>query len=157
MRLPRQGLAAEALALASLDDALRDGKAASEAVSSEALKRRQSDIATLRTEFEHRSVPLIQAVTEQLKELGKKEEASMRRLLIDQRTRLQKQAGEPEQREFNFEEQRQVEADRRHWQKKLDRLTQEIDIEPEKIRKGYDVIASRLEPVGLIYLWPESI
>lgn len=157
LRLLRQGLDAEALTLASLDDALRDGKAASEAVSSEVLKRRQSDIATLRTEFEHRSVPLIQVVTEQLRELGKKEEASMRRLLIDQRTRLQKQASEPEQREFNFEEQRQVEADRRHWQKKLDRLTQEIDLEPEKIRKGYDVIASRLEPVGLIYLWPESV
>lgn len=156
LRILRQGLDAEALTLANLDDALRDGKAANEAISSEALKRRQDDIATLRTEFEQRSAPLIQAVTEQLQELGKKEEESMRRLLIDQRTRLQKRAGEPEQGEFNFEEQRQVEADRRHWQKKLDRLTQEIDLEPEKIRKGYDVVACRLEPVGLIYLWPEN-
>lgn len=117
LRILRQGLDAEALTLANLDDALRDGKAANEAISSEALKRRQGDIATLRTEFEQRSAPLIQAVTEQLQELGKKEEESMRRLLIDQRTRLQKRAGEPEQGEFNFEEQRQVEADRRHWQR----------------------------------------
>lgn len=80
----------------------------------------------------------------------------MRQLLLDQRNRLQKRARDPEQGEFNFEEQRQVEADRRHWQKKLDRLTQEIEVEPEKVRKGYEVIACRLEPVGLIYLWPES-
>lgn len=156
LRLLRQGLDAEVLTLASLDDALRDGKAASEAISTEALSRRNGDVASLRAEFELRSAPIAQAVTEQLQELGKKEEESMRRLLMDQRQRLQKRSREPEQGEFNFEERRQVEADRRHWQKNLDRLLTEIDVEPEKIRKGFDVIACRLEPVGLIYLWPET-
>jgi hypothetical protein len=156
LRLLRQGLDAEALTLASLDDSLRDGKVANDVISTEALSRRKGDVATLRSEFELRSAPIAKAVTEQLQELGKKEEESMRRLLIDQRMRLQKRAHEPEQSEFNFEEQRQVDADRRHWQKKLDRLLTEIDVEPEKIRKGFDVIACRLEPVGLIYLWPET-
>lgn len=156
LRLLRQGLDAEVLTLATLDDALRDGKAASEAISIEALSRRKGDVTSLRAEFELRSAPITQAVTEQLQELGKKEEESMRRLLMDQSQRLQKRSREPEQGEFNFEEQRQVDADRRHWQKKLDRLLTEIDIEPEKIRKGFDVIACRLEPVGLIYLWPET-
>ena len=41
LRLLRQGLDAEVLTLASLDDALRDGKAASEAISTEALNRFQ--------------------------------------------------------------------------------------------------------------------
>jgi hypothetical protein len=157
LRLLRQGLDAEALTLANLDDSLRDGKAANDVISTEALSRRKGDVATLRSEFELRSAPIAKAVTEQLQELGKKEEESMRRLLIDQRMRLQKRAHEPEQSEFNFEEQRQVDADRRHWQKKLDRLLTEIDVEPEKIRKGFDVIACRLEPVGLIYLWPETL
>ncbi|MCZ0810604.1 DISARM system SNF2-like helicase DrmD [Roseovarius sp. EGI FJ00037] len=156
LRILRQGLDAEAMTLARLEDALREGKAASDAVSVEALKRRQGDIEDLRAEFEQRSAPLIGEVTGQLQELGRKEEESMRRLLLDQRNRLQKRARDPEQGEFNFEEQRQVDADRRHWQKKLDRLTQEIEVEPAKVRKGYEVIACRLEPVGLIYLWPET-
>ena len=29
-----------------------------------------------------------------------------------------------------------------------------IDIEPERIREIYQVKAKRIEPVGLVYLWP---
>ena len=54
------------------------------------------------------------------------------------------------------EERREREADRRHWQTRLTRLEQEIRDEPERIRASYDVRAHRLEPVGLVYLWPAS-
>ena len=30
----------------------------------------------------------------------------------------------------------------------------DIDEEPERIRRTYDVTADRLEPIGLVYLWP---
>ena len=32
----------------------------------------------------------------------------------------------------------------------------ELESEPEKVRRGYEVQARRLEPVGLVYLWPAT-
>jgi hypothetical protein len=54
------------------------------------------------------------------------------------------------------EERREREADRRHWRHRLARLDIEIRDEPSRIRRSYDVHAHRLEPVGLLYLWPAS-
>lgn len=51
---------------------------------------------------------------------------------------------------------RQFEADRRSWDGKLLRLQNELETEPEKVRRGYEVQARRLEPVGLVYLWPAT-
>jgi hypothetical protein len=51
---------------------------------------------------------------------------------------------------------RQFEADRRSWDGKLLRLQQELDSESEKVRQGYELQARRLEPVGLVYLWPAT-
>ena len=51
---------------------------------------------------------------------------------------------------------RQFEADRRSWDGKLLQLQHELDSEPEKVRRGYAVQARRLEPIGLVYLWPAT-
>jgi hypothetical protein len=63
---------------------------------------------------------------------------------------------EDEIRQQNEREMRQFEADRRSWDGKLARLQQELDSEPEKVRRGYKVVARRLEPIGLVYLWPAT-
>ena len=55
---------------------------------------------------------------------------------------------------FDASELRQIEADKRHWTRRLDALAQEIESEPARIRSSYAVKASRFEPVGLVYLWP---
>ena len=54
------------------------------------------------------------------------------------------------------EEKRQLESDRRHWEKRLAGLEQEMVTEPERIREVYQVKAQRIEPVGLVYLYPVS-
>ena len=36
------------------------------------------------------------------------------------------------------------------------RLQNDLETEPEKVREGYEVQARRLEPVGLVYLWPAT-
>jgi hypothetical protein len=54
------------------------------------------------------------------------------------------------------EERREREADRRHWAARLKRLEDEQREEPERLRKSYKVVAHRLEPIGLVYLWPMS-
>ena len=63
---------------------------------------------------------------------------------------------EDEIRTQHEREMRQFEADRRSWDGKLLRLQHELEGEPEKVRRGYEVQARRLEPVGLVYLWPAT-
>ena len=45
-------------------------------------------------------------------------------------------------------------SDRRHWSTRLQRLETELREEPQRVRESYDVRAHRLEPVGIVYLWP---
>lgn len=52
------------------------------------------------------------------------------------------------------EERRQRESDRRYWGKRLSDLSNELNSEPERIRSQYEVKARRVQPVGLVYLWP---
>ena len=52
------------------------------------------------------------------------------------------------------EELRQLESNRRYWDKRLTALETELLTEPDRIRELYDVKATRIEPVGLVYLWP---
>jgi hypothetical protein len=53
-------------------------------------------------------------------------------------------------------EMRQFESDRRSWDGKLLRLQSDLENEPEQVRQSYQVQARRLEPVGLVYLWPAT-
>jgi hypothetical protein len=83
----------------------------------------------------------------------------MRAILEAQRLRIQKTAVEKEKDLaqpglFDQDERKQIESDKRHWQKRLDELARELDSEPARIRRSYDVRTTRFEPVGLIYLWP---
>lgn len=52
------------------------------------------------------------------------------------------------------DERRQLEDNKRYWTKRLTMLEQELKTEPERIRGIYQVKAQRIEPVGLVYLWP---
>ena len=52
------------------------------------------------------------------------------------------------------EERRQLQDNQRYWQKRLASLDRELEEEPGRIRELYQVQARRLEPVGLVYLWP---
>ena len=55
---------------------------------------------------------------------------------------------------FAEDELRQLESNRRYWDKRLRRLDDELKTEPDRIRELYQVKATRIEPVGLVYLWP---
>ena len=49
-----------------------------------------------------------------------------------------------------------MEADLRHWQRRLGQFDRDLEREPARIRAFYEVRAQRVEPVGLVYLWPET-
>ena len=83
----------------------------------------------------------------------------MKTLLEEQRARILKQFQQYETQQlnlFNPEERRQIDSDRRHWERRVAELEQEIVTEPERIQQTYQVKAERIEPVGIVYLWPVS-
>jgi hypothetical protein len=91
---------------------------------------------------------------------GEEEAGSLSELLEQQRSRIAKAAKDfsPNQLTLDLvpEERREREADRRHWQTRLARLERELRDEPQRLRNSYEVRAHRVEPVGLVYLWPVS-
>lgn len=95
-----------------------------------------------------------------LTDLGSKEAEVLRKLLEAQRERIMKKVNDPGLDQLPLDlggdEQRQLNADRRHWAQRLNELEAEIRGEPERVRRGYDVVAERLEPIGLVYIWPRS-
>ena len=144
-----------------LEQALRaDDK---NAVSSQVRQRLGSgasrDLDELRPHLKTQADDLIASATAALRARGEKEGAEMRAILETQRQRIQKTAVEKEKDLqqpglFDQEERKQIEADKRHWHKRLDDLARELDSEPARICRGYEVKTARFEPVGLIYLWP---
>jgi hypothetical protein len=54
--------------------------------------------------------------------------------------------------DFNDDEKRQRELDRRAWQRFLDRVDDDISREPERNVDFYRVASHRLEPIGIAYL-----
>ncbi|MGD0044466.1 MAG: HypC/HybG/HupF family hydrogenase formation chaperone [Isosphaeraceae bacterium] len=50
----------------------------------------------------------------------------------------------------------QLEEKRKDWDKRLTAIGREVDEEPARIVKSYEVQAYRVEPIGVVYLWPIS-
>jgi superfamily II DNA or RNA helicase len=89
---------------------------------------------------------------------AEQEATAMATILEEQKVRLAETSARYRDRQgwlgFNDDEQRQLESNRRHWDKRLHAIDQELATEPARIRAIYEVKAQRVEPVGLIYLWP---
>lgn len=163
--------AGQATTIQQLDDALRRGVSPASGVLDRLALLVERDIADLRPHVEVRAKASEQEAVADLAENGRREAEALTALLQRQIDRVRdamrtKQAPEaPQQmdlfgptdddiRKQHERELRQFEADRRSWDGKLLRLQQELDSEPAKVRQGYEVQARRLEPVGLVYLWP---
>ena len=87
----------------------------------------------------------------------------MKEILETQREHIKRQVKEhekddPNQLKLDFgeaaDELRQLNANKRYWGTRLDMLREELKTEPDRIRDVYEVKATRVEPVGLVYLWP---
>lgn len=84
------------------------------------------------------------------------EQEALRRILLDQRGALQDRVAQPELDlgTVSRAEQRQIEDDTRHMARRLEQLAGEIEREPAELAELYRVRRARVEPVGLVYLWP---
>jgi hypothetical protein len=116
------------------------------------------DIEELLPHLQLRGRELAEGARIALSKRAEQEANAMRTILDEQKKRVAETAGKYRDPQllldFNDEEQRQLESNKRHWEKRLRSIDQELASEPERIRALYEVKAQRIEPVGLVYLWP---
>jgi hypothetical protein len=155
------GTVREEATLDQLDRALHDPRSPAASIVERIRRWAAHDASDLEPELRRRAEAQKSAAIKQLLAVGEAEAKSLRRLLEDQRARVAKADAEPDDKQLTFLPELQAEAeqrrrDRRHWKTKLERLTADMELEPDRVRRAYTVAADRLETIGLVYLWPVS-
>jgi SNF2 family DNA or RNA helicase len=145
--------------LAALDKALGTDKVPSPQVRSRLAQSAASDLDELRRHLERQATRRAKEAMTTLRKRGEKEAAEMRAILEGQRKRILATSAKKEKEAdqlplFAEEERKQIEADKRHWHRRLTQLEEELTNELARIRESYEVKATRFEPAGLVYLWP---
>jgi hypothetical protein len=154
---------ADRRALETLEDVLRatPDLAVGAKVQERLLASAPKDFAVLWRHIYDEAEARAHAAGQKLQERGDVEADALRGILEEQRRGILDVIQGRIQMSFNFGEQdveqrRQYEDDRKHMERRLGDIEKEIDVEPGQIREVYRVVLRRLEPVGLIYLWPET-
>lgn len=118
------------------------------------------DVADLLPALQARAADLAAAAIEKLQRRGDQEARDMTSILENQRKQIALTLGKADAQQLSIqwteEEKRQLESDRRHWQRRLIDIERELETEPDRIRTSYVVKTPRIEPVGIVYLWPIS-
>ena len=158
----------ESLTLELLDDALTNGaggnggqSAPNDVVQRRLLRAAAQDVADLKPQLEKRADALAAAARKRLAERGVRESNDLRQTLERQRDRVKDELDKHESQsqlelKLSVDARRQRDADMSHWRRRLERFDEDMEQEPARIQAFYRVRASRVEPVGLVYLWPET-
>ena len=86
----------------------------------------------------------------------------MRDTLESTRTRIVKKHAETSANfdglllDWDLDERRQFESNRRYWKSWLDNVDDDLTREPERVKRFYAVRSTRIEPLGIVYLVPAS-
>ncbi len=154
---------AESLTMGLLDEAIvRDG---TRQITSTVLNQLQAsaprDVHELLPHLNARGEEYASDAEKKLRERGEAEAKAMREILETQQKHIEATAAKHERRDptqmllqFSQDEMRQLEANKRYWTKRLGSIERELQSEPDRIRELYRIKATRIEPVGLVYLWP---
>ena len=153
----------EEATLDQLEQAFRENRTPARTIVDRLRASAVRDAGDLEPELRRRAEARRVEVARELGAIGEQEAQALRKLLVDQRERIarrEEKANDP-QSAFEFGENERAEAeqarrDRRRWQAKYERLARETATEPERVKRGYAVVADRLEIVGLVHLWPKS-
>ena len=119
----------------------------------------QNDISDLLPHLEARATEALKQAEVLLSQRAESESRSMVDLLVRQRTRIRSAMGDGSFQiplGFDENERRQFEADQRAWQRRLQAIEVELETEPNRIADSYATRAHRVDPIGLVYLWPRT-
>ena len=154
---------AEAHSLELLDDALAGTPhQPDERVRERLLQSAAADVAELLPQLEHRAEAYAADAEQRLRERGERERRDLGEILETQRDRvrseLKRYSAEFAQLTLGFadDERRQLEENMRSWERRLAQFERDLASEPDRIADFYEVHARRVEPVGLVYLWPDT-
>ena len=154
---------AEARTLDLLERALArgDGWTPAETVRRRLLDAAARDVEELRPRLEARARETADGAARRLAERGAREARDLRRVLVEQRARVEAELRKHERADqlaldFSPDERRELQANMAAWRRRLDRFAEDAEREPARVEAFYRVQARRVEPVGLVYLWPES-
>ena len=155
------GRAGEQTTLASLQSALDEAGRSTipDQVQERLAASAQDDISDLLPHLESRAAEHATRAKTRLAERAEAESRSMNQLLKRQRKRIADAAGaDDRQMELDLDptERRQLDADRRAWARRLEAIESELETEPQRIADTYTVQATRVDPLGLVYLWPRT-
>ncbi len=124
------------------------------------------DVQELLPALNRRSETLRLRAERDLTERGSRESTEIVSILESQKERVSKRIAEIDKPEpkgtqvalpfAGMVEERQYRADRKHLAARLGQIDAQKLTEPERITRSYNVISHRLEPIGLVYLWPVS-
>jgi hypothetical protein len=92
---------------------------------------------------------------------GRTEADALRRILEAQKGAIDRELERRAQLPLDFQnwdrlQREQYERDKKHMAERRERIDQEIETEPAQIEAVYKVARHRLEPVGLVVLWPTT-
>ncbi len=128
-----------------------------EIVSNQLREAAPQDVSQLWPHLQERSRKIEESARAALQRRGNEEAEAMLRILETQRKQIEAKQRADTQLVFESmteENRRQREAEHRFQTERLNRLPEELAKEPDRIRAIYQVQATRVEPVGLVYLWP---
>jgi superfamily II DNA or RNA helicase len=134
----------------------------SAAVAQQLLDSAASDVAELLPQLETHARKLAEDAIRKLADRGEREASALRETLIRQRDRVNEELARHREKHdqltlgFDDDERGQLEANMKSWERRLEQFDRELDSEPERLIDFYVVRATRVEPVGLVYLWPDT-
>jgi hypothetical protein len=159
LRALAEGRDAEARVLDELIAALRAARDADPDIAAHATAAAAHHVSDLRPALEARAAARVERVAGEIARRAAAEARSLETLLEARIARIRRERGQDDAQFallLDPAEARQRAADRRSWARAATRLDDELVREPERLRAAARICATRVEPIGLVYLWPAA-
>ncbi len=151
------------LTVARLEESLLQARSVPDGIRKRLTAIAPRDVEELTPHLQRRGETLARAALRDLEQRGEREAQEMTTLLSGQRKRIEETLKEWRKTEgaqqlsfWKEEEKQQPASDRRHQERRLSGIEEELNKEPQRIRQTYRLKAQRVEPVGILYLWPRT-
>jgi hypothetical protein len=152
-------------ALDDLEAALQQRLEAAEGITASLQGHLSSDVAQLREALDTQVEERRQEAAEKLATRAEEEAARFVRVLEEQRKRITSTRSRTNDNLDQLlldlgeikAERRQLEDNRKYWEKRLQTIDDDLAHEPARIRRTFELQTHRVEPAGALYLWPEEV